>query len=55
MCDFTLVSLKESLVLVSLDQFTALPFIEETLKRDPYKKIVCLERGGTFRDTITLF
>ncbi|KAG9124876.1 Glucan 1,3-beta-glucosidase 3 [Ceratobasidium sp. 392] len=25
--------------------FTALAFIEQTLKRDPFKKIICLERG----------
>jgi hypothetical protein len=28
-------------------QFTALAFIEQTLKQDPFKKIICLERGGT--------
>jgi hypothetical protein len=27
-------------------QLTALAFIENTLKRDPRKKILCLERGG---------
>jgi hypothetical protein len=26
---------------------TALAFIEEALTLDPYKKILCLERGGT--------
>ncbi|KAG8792944.1 hypothetical protein FRC12_004389 [Ceratobasidium sp. 428] len=28
-----------------VDKFTALAFIDQTLKQDPFKKILCLERG----------
>jgi hypothetical protein len=37
---------KGHLDLALRQQFTALAFIDQTLKQDPYKKIICLERGG---------